>query len=147
MESIVAGITGTIVGAALSMWISRRIQMLDALKTASKTELETLQELKRALRRLREASFSDSGFARREFDAVDILASEVSSAVLRDSVMKGAQAQLFVKESNEEDVSKMFQKALNDIRRYEKDIHRMYGGRLWDKRIGKIEANLKKYQE
>lgn len=146
MNSILAAIIGAIVGAALSMWVSQRIQMLDALKTAAKTEMETLQELKRALRRLWEASFSDSKFARREFNAVDILASELSSAVLKDSVMKGAEAQLFVKESNEEDVNKIFQKALDDIKRYEKKIHEMYGGRLWKKRIEKIEANLKNHQ-
>ena len=146
MDSIVAAILGAIIGAALSMWISHRIQMLDALKTAAKTEMETLQELKRALRRLWEASFSNSKFARREFNAVDILANELSSAVLKNSVMKGAQAQLFVKESDEEDVSKIFQKTLDDIKRYEKNIHEMYGGRLWEKRIEKIEANFKKHQ-
>lgn len=145
MDSILAAIIGTVVGAALSMWISQRIQMLDALKTAAKTEMKTLQELKRALRRLWEASFSNSELARREFDVVDVLASELSSVVLKDSVMKGAEAQLFVKESNEEDVNKIFQKALDDIRRYERDIHEMYGGRLWEKRIEKIEVNLRKH--
>lgn len=144
MDSLIPAIIGAIVGAALSMWISQRIQMLDALKTAAKTEMETLQELKRALRRLWEASFSDSKFARKEFDAVDILANDLSSAVLKDSIMKGAEAQLFVKESNEEDVSKLFQKTLADIKRYEKNIHEMYGGKSWEKRIKKIEGKLKK---
>ena len=145
MDSILAAIIGTVVGAALSMWISQRIQMLDALKTAAKTEMKTLQELKRALRRLWETSFSNSELARREFDVVDVLASELSSVVLKDSVMKGAEAQLFVKESNKEDVNRIFQKALDDIRRYERDIHEMYGGRLWEKRIEKIEVNLRKH--
>lgn len=146
MDSIIAAIIGTIVGAALSILISRHIWKLDALKSASKAELETLQELKRALRRLWEASFKK--FARREFDAVDILTGELSSVVLRESVMKGAEAQLHVQESEcEEEVSKIFQKALNDIKYYENSIHEMHGGVLWKKRINKIEANLKKHED
>ena len=145
MDSILAAIIGTIVGAVLSMWISQRIQMLDALRTAAKTEMETLQALKRALRCLWEASYSDSKLARRKFDAVDILASELSSVVLKDLVMKGAKAQLFVKESDEEGVNKVFQKALYDIKRYERSIHEMYAGRLWEKRIERIEISLREY--
>ncbi len=102
--------------------------------------------LRRALRRLWEASFSN--FARREFNAVDILTNDLSSVVLRESVMKGAEEQLHVQDSgDEEEVSKIFQKALNDIKYYENSIHEMYAGRWWKKHIKKIEANLKKHQK
>ena len=120
MNSILSAIIGAIFGAILSLWVSHLIQMLDALKTASKTEMETIQELKKALHRPWEASYSDSKFARRELDAVDIIANELSPNVLKNTVMKGAEAQLLVKESNEEDVDKKFQKALDDIKKYQK---------------------------
>jgi hypothetical protein len=146
MHSIIAAmivaITGAIVGAMLSMWISHRIWKQDALKAASKTEIETLQNLKRELRHLWKISYHENK-TRREFDAVDMLSAELSSSTLRESVMRGAEAQFHMALTNEEEASKLFGTALNDIRYYERQIHEMFGGRWWRKRIKKIELALK----